>query len=130
MKLKSKPKPMTEKEVSEARDRYLQLCDEENRITEEKLSIRRYLLERLYPADKEEGAETITVGNIKLSITKNLRRTIDKAEFERFRELHPKRVDEFFRLTPEVKTAAYKDNRELMDDFVVTKESPPTLSFK
>lgn len=130
MKLKSKPKPLTEKEVSEARDRYLKISDEMNRLKEEELSIRQYLLERLYPEDKEEGAETITVGNIKLSITKNLRRTIDKAEFERFRLLHPEKVDQFFRLTPEVRTAAYKADRELMDAFVVTKESPATVSFK
>lgn len=128
--MKTKTKPLTEQEVAAARDRYLKICDAENKLNEEKLAVRNYLLDNLYPKDKEEGAATITVGSIKLSITKNLRRTIDKAEFERFRSLHPKRVDEFFRLTPEVRVSAYKDEKDLLDEFIVTKESPPTISFK
>ena len=89
MKTAIKKKPLTEKEVSDARDRLHALSAIVNEAREEELAIRQYFLERLYPADKEEGAATVTVGNIKLSITKNLRRTIDKAEFRAWRKENP-----------------------------------------
>jgi len=115
-------------ELHAARERYLELTQIEAEASDEKLKIRNYLADKYH--DGDEGAKTVNVHGIKFAITRTLRRTITREEADRLRQEHPTEYAMVLRFTPEVRAGEYKKCAEVMDDYIVTKPSPPSIEFK
>lgn len=130
MKLKTSKPPMKLQELEEARDRLLELSKIQAEAREEELQIREYLADKLYPKDKEEGATTITVEGIKLSITRVLNYTIGKDDAELLQREQPKLAAEVLNWSPKVRVAAFKDHQKELAKFVTVKPGPSTVTFK
>lgn len=129
MKTKTK-KPLTEAELIEARDRLQQIHADQATLREEELEIREYVVSRLYPADEEEGATTVTVGGTKVALEKKFNRSISAADAETLKAEDPKLYAEVLRWTPSVRAGVYKSNREVMDRFITTSPAPSSITFK
>lgn len=129
MKTKSKPK-MTEEKLIEARDALFAIQAKQNALREEELEIREYIVGSLYPADKEEGATTITVGDTKVTLEKKFNRNIGKAEIEELKAKHPKLYAEVLSWQPKIRNGVYKQNADVMDKFITTSPAPSTVVFK
>lgn len=121
---------MTEKDLVEARDRLQEIHAAQEKLREEELQIRNYVVERSWPEDKQEGAVTLTVGAIKMTLEKKFNRRISKEDAELLKQKHPKLYAEALNWTPNVRNGVYKDNVEVMDKFIVTTAAPSIVVFK
>lgn len=121
---------MTEEKLIEARNALFAIQAKAATLREEELEIRKYIVDSLYPADKDEGATTVTVGNTKVTLEKKFNRTIGKAELEILKNKHPKLYEEAIAWQPKIRNGVYKDNRKLLDALIVTTDAPSTVVFK
>ena len=129
MKTKTK-KPLTEAELIEARDRLQEIRADQESLRQEELQIREYVVERLYPVDKEEGAATVTVGSIKVSLEKKFNRSISAADVDLLKEENPKLFAEVIRWSPAIRVGVYKNHKDVMDRFITTTAAPGSITFK
>lgn len=121
-------KALTGPALAEARDRLHELKDIQNTAREEELQIREYLAKHLHDAD--EGAKTHTIDGIKVTVTRSLRREIGVEEAERLTKEHGELSLQVLRWKPEVRVGEYKKHTGILDEYIVTKPSPPTVEFK
>lgn len=119
-----------EKDVIAARDRLMELSRIQTEAREEELKIREYLVESLYPKDKTEGSTTITVGATKLTLTVAYRHTISKEDAEKLKIDKPDLYATCLRFTPEVRAGEFKKHEEELSEYIITKPTPPSVSFK
>lgn len=120
-------KGITKEQLLEAREA---LFDCNRRIEEakaEQLQIREYLADFVH--DGDEGAKTVTIDGIKLTVTRNLRRTITREEAERFTQEHGELSLTCLRWNPEVRVGEYKKHAEILDEYIETKPAPPEVKF-
>lgn len=120
--------PIKLEELVAAKERLEELKQAQAIYRDEELRIREYLARKLH--DGVEGSKTITVEGIKVTITRNLTRTIGVEEAEKLSKEHSDIALACLRWKAEVKVAAYKEHAEIMDDYVVTKAGPPSVTFK
>lgn len=136
MKTITKPqtKPLNKVEEKEkaqllaARDRFLELTQLIAEAGEEQLKIRNYIADKYH--DGDEGAKTVNVHGVKFAVKRSLRRTITREEAERLTQEHGELSAMVLRWTPEIRDVEYRKHMEIMDEYIVTKPSPPTLEFK
>jgi len=119
---------ITEKTLRKAQDELSRIRAEQARLRGAELEIREFIADSLH--DGEEGSKTLTVGSIKLTITRKLNRTIGRDEAERFMQEHGDVAVEVLSWRPEVKTSGYREHQEIADQFIVTKPGPPEVVFK
>ena len=125
--MKTKLKKLTAAQLIEARDRLHELNRAMEEAKTEQLAIREYLAKYLH--DGDEGAKTITIDGIKLTVTRNLNRTISREEAERFTQELPKLALEVLRWKPELRVGEVKKHEAEVSEFIVTKPGPPTVVF-
>lgn len=127
MKTKIK-KPLTEAELLAAKAA-LEDCKRQQTILRDKeLAIREELANELH--DGEEGSRTITIGGTKVSITRNINRSIRQEDADRLKQDDKKLWAECLKFRPEVAVRAYKEHREFLDDYITSKPGPSTVEFK
>lgn len=119
-----------EKTLIRAQKRLAELSRTMTDARKEELEIREFLFKELYPKDKHEGSTTITVGSTKVSITNTLRRTISREDAEKLKLDKPEIWATVLRFTPDVKVAEFRKHEDELSDYVVTKSTPPTITFK
>lgn len=120
--------PIKLTELLAAKERLEELKQAQAVACEEELRIREYLAKKLH--DGVEGSKTITVDGVKVTITRNLNRTIDADEAEKLSKEHPSVALECLRWKPDVRVGAYKKNQGVMDEYITTKAGPPSVEFK
>lgn len=135
MKTLTKPKStkttapvITHDELVAARDRLFELKEEQTKAREEELRIREYLARKLH--DGVEGSKTVTVDGIKVTVTRNLSRTIGVDEAEKLSKEHEKLALEVLRWKPEIRVGEYKKHTDILDEYIVTRSGPPTVEFR
>ena len=128
MKTIAKKLALTHDELVEARDRLFELKEVQNEAREEELKIREYLAKNLH--DGVEGSKTVTVDGVKVTITRNLNRTIDAAEAEKLYKEHSDVALAVLRWKPEIRVGEYKKHQDVMDEYITTKPGPPSVEFK
>ena len=119
---------MTLSEITEAKERLLELKEVQAEARDEELRIREYLAKNLH--DGVEGSKTVTIEGVKVTITRSLSRTIGSAEAEQLSKEFPEISLACLRWKAELRVGEYKKNREILDDYIVTKPGPPTVEFK
>ena len=119
---------MTLSEITEARDRLLELKEVQADARDEELRIREYLAKKLH--DGVEGSKTVTIEGIKVTVTRNLSRTIDSAEAEKLSKEFPEISLACLRWKAELRVGEYKKHTEILDEYITTKPGPPTVVFK
>lgn len=119
---------MTLPEITEARDRLLELKSLQAEARDEELRIREYIANKLHTG--VEGSKTITVDGIKVTVTRNLSRTIDSVEAEKLSKEYPEISLACLRWKAELRVGEYKKNTEILDDYITTKSAPSTVAFK
>lgn len=122
------PKKIRKSDLEAARDRLFELRRVQNESREEEVVIREWIANTLHT--DPEGAKTLNVEGIKLTVTRPLTRTITAEDAERFSQDYPDLSAEVLRWKPEVKVAAYKANAALVDPYITTKPGLPTVEFK
>ena len=115
-------------ELLAAKERLEELKQQQAVAREEELRIREYLARKLH--DGIEGSKTITVEGVKCTITRNLTRTIGVDEAEKLSKEHSDLALECLRWKAEVRVGVYKKHTDILDDYIVTKEGPPSVEFK
>jgi hypothetical protein len=126
---KKAPRPkVSESTLKEAAAELQRIRAEAAALREQELAIREFLADKLH--DGEEGSKTITVGEVKLTITRKLNRSITREDAERLCQEHPDLSVEILSWRPEVKTSGYRANQEVADQFITTKPGPPEVVFK
>ncbi len=123
-----KPVTPNESDIAAARKRLESLKRSSEKIREEELEIREWFARNF--STKPEGSETIKVGGEKFTIKRNVVRSIGKDEAERLSQEHPDLSVEALRWKPEVVTSVYKENAGVLDDYITTREGPPSVEFK
>jgi len=124
-----KPAPAIKlKELLAAKERLEELKQQQAVAREEELRIREYLARKLH--DGVEGSKTITVEGIKVTVTRNLTRTIGVEEAEKLSKEHSDIALACLRWKAEVRAGEYKKHTDVLDDYIVTKAGPPSVEFK
>jgi hypothetical protein len=126
--IKKAPAPIKLAELLAAKERLEELKQAQTVARDEELRIREYLARKLH--DGVEGSKTITVEGVKCTITRNLTRTIDRDLAEKLSKDHGDIALECLRWKPEVIVSGYRKHTELLDDFIVTKSGPPSVTFQ
>ena len=119
---------MTLSEITEARDRLLELKEVQAEARDEELRIREYLAKKLH--DGVEGSKTVTIEGVKVTVTRSLSRTIGSAEAEQLSKEFPEISLACLRWKAELRVGEYKKHTEILDDYIVTKAAPSTVVFK
>jgi hypothetical protein len=119
---------LTEQDLLAAKKKLAEIKKKSEALREQELEIRTYLADVLH--DAEEGSKTVTVGEVKLTIQRTLNRSITRDDAERLTAEHPDVSLECLSWRPEVKVSGYKENVNVMDDYITTKPGPPTVTFK
>ena len=119
---------LNEKDLLDAKQSLEDIKAEQEELRVKEISIREYIADVLHT--EEEGSKTVKVGAAHLTITRMLSRRITKEEAERLSAEHPDIWHEAVAWRPEVKVSGYKDNKKIMDDYIVTKPGPPNIKFK
>lgn len=117
-----------EDNVLQAKQRLIELKAVQQEARDEELAIREYLADQFH--DGVEGAKTVTVGEVKLTISRTLTRSITKAAAEELCHDLPELSQEVLSWRPEVKVGEYEKNAAVLDKYIVTKAGPPTVEFK
>lgn len=119
---------LTEKDLLDAKKKLASLKKKQDELRQQEIDIRTYLADVLHSG--EEGSKTVTVGEVKLTITRPLTRSITRDEAERLTNEHPNIALEALSWRPEVKTSGYKEHQSVVDDYITTRPGPPTVLFK
>jgi len=121
-----KVKTLTAAELIEARDALHEINQKMEELKVEQLEIRNYLADRLH--DSDEGAKTMTIDGIKLTVTRVLNRTITRDEAARLQEEHPDLYAVCLNFRPEVRAGETKKHPE-MEAYITSKPGPPSVVF-
>jgi hypothetical protein len=119
---------ITHDELLAARDRLFELKEEQTKARDEELRIREYLARKLH--DGVEGSKTVSIEGIKVTITRNLSRTIGVDEAEKLSKEHSDIALACLRWKAEVRVGEYKKHTEILDEYIVTKAGPSSVEFK
>lgn len=119
-------KPLTAAELMEARDGLHNIKQQIEVLREKELATREWIADRLH--DGTEGSKTVTIDGVKVTITRNLNRSISEEEAVRLKQTYPKLWATCLSFKPTVRVGESKKNPE-MEDFIVTRPGPPTVVF-
>lgn len=120
--------PIKLEELVAAKERLEELKQAQAIARDEELRIREYLARKLH--DGVEGSKTITVEGIKVTVTRNLTRTIGVEEAEKLSKEHSDIALACLRWKAEVRVGEYKKHTDILDDYIVTKAGPPSVEFR
>lgn len=119
-------KKITAALLKEARNDLQEIADQRRALEEKELKIRNFIADGLH--DGDEGSKTVTVGDVKLTITRRINYNISKADAERLAKEHGDLSLEVLDWSPRVK-ASIKKHPELQE-YYTTKPGPPSVAFK
>ena len=117
--------------ILRAKDRLEELKTSIAEMREEELAVRTYLADLFH--EGEEGSKTTKLeGGLKLTITRSLNRTINRADADALTQELPEIAKEMLRWEPKVSVSAFKKLAEVhnLHRFITTKPGPPTVEFK
>lgn len=118
----------TEADIAASRKRLEAIKRQQDKLRDEELEIREWFASNFH--HEEEGSKTLKVGGEKFTVKRTLNRTIGKDEAERLSQEYPDLAVEALRWKPEVVVSVYKENADVLDDYIVTKSGPPSVEFK
>jgi geranylgeranyl pyrophosphate synthase len=118
----------TESDIAASRKRLESIKRQQDKLRDEELELREWFASNFH--QEEEGSKTVKIGGEKFTIKRTLNRTIGKDEAERLSQEYPDLAVEALRWKPEVVVSTYKENKEILDDYIVTRAGPPSVEFK
>lgn len=119
-------KKITEAVLKSAREDLQEIAAEIAKLEEKQLKIRNFIADGLHDGDK--GSKTVTVGSIKLTVTRSINFSITTAEAERLVQEHGELSTEVLGWSPRCK-AAIEKHPELAE-YYTTKPGPPKIEWK
>lgn len=119
-------KKITEAVLKLAREDLQEIAAEIAKLEEKQLKIRNFIADGLHDGDK--GSKTVTVGAIKVTITRPINFSITTAEAERLVQEHGELSTEVLGWSPRCKSAIEKHPE--LAEYYTTKPGPPKIEWK
>lgn len=119
-------KKITEAVLKSAREDLQEISEQIAKLEERQLKIRNFIADGLHDGDK--GSKTVTVGSVKVTVTRSINFSITTAEAERLVQDHGELSTKVLGWSPRCKTAI-ADHPELAE-YYTTKPGPPKIEFK
>ncbi len=119
-------KKITEAVLKSAREDLQEIASEIAALEAKQLKIRNFIADGLHNGDK--GAKTVTVGSLKVTVTRSINLSITSADAERLVQEHGELSTEVLGWSPRCKSAIEKHPE--LAEYYTTKPGPPKIEFK
>lgn len=118
---------ITKKALLAAKERLASIKSLTEELRAEELKIRTFIADKLHT--EEEGSKTVTIHDIKVTVSRPLTRTITSEDAERLCQDHTELSKEALKWKPNVVVSVFKKHPEL-EEYITTKPGPPVVEFR